>query len=151
MRICVAVSATNPIFIEVDELGTIEDIKILVESQTSIPVDVQKLVLNGKTLLDSTGILDSGLLENDIIQLFTNTSPVHSEALSLIQQANNTPAFLNHLQNQNPELAALVKIGNIAQIEQFLMKFIMEREKAKLEKQKHQQVGPIRRRTRNPE
>jgi hypothetical protein len=51
----------------------------------------------------------------------------------LIQPANSQPSFINHLENQDPELARLLKKGNFFEVEQFLAHLIAENKRRKRE------------------
>ena len=134
MRICAVISDTKVLFIDVEELGTIEDIKVLIEVESEIPVSSQSLMHKGKVLVDSTPILESGLLEDDIVQVLTQNNPLRQQALSLLSQANSQPNFLNYLETQNPSLASVVRSGNIDAIEQALMNVLIEQKNHKIEK-----------------
>ena len=138
MKICIAVSDTKVVSIEVDPLGTIEDIKVLVECEIGVPMSVQRLLFQGKLLQDTAQILDSGVLEGDILHLQTESNPIRGQALSLLQQANSQPSFLNYLESQNPALAQVVRAGNLEAIEQALMNTVMNNEKMKMEKLKQE-------------
>ena len=66
MKIGVALSQTLVIYVEVDELGTVEEIKVLLEVETNIIVSQQRLIHNNSELRDNTPILESGILEGMI-------------------------------------------------------------------------------------
>lgn len=136
MKVCIALSETNLIYLEVDELGVVEDIKVLVEVETGIPFFSQTLYCNGNKLIDTTPILESGILEGDILQLQAQISPIKLEAISLLKQADTQPSFINHIEQQNPELASIIRSKNLINLENYLQKIIADREKAKLVKLK---------------
>ena len=138
MRVCVAISETKVLFFDVDELGIIEDIKVLIECESGIPTSAQQLTFQGRPLNDSTPILDSGILEGDILQVHTTNSSLRQQALSLLQQSNTNPNYLVFLESQNPELAQIVRTGNLDAIEQGLMNFMREHERQKQEKMKRE-------------
>jgi DNA damage-inducible protein 1 len=146
MKVCVALPNSAVLYLEVDELGKIEDIKVLIEVETGVPVSSQTLMHQGRVLEDSIAILDSGLLENDIIQLHTDQTPIRREAISLLQQANTQPGFISRLELQNPHLAQVLKTGNIDSIEEAILVTLQNKrvqEIQKLQREAELEADPL--------
>jgi uncharacterized ubiquitin-like protein YukD len=77
--------------IEVSATESIISVKQIVAEQLRIPVDQQRLVFKGKTLLDSELLCDYNIVEGNKLHLF-----VREDAPSTPQQA--TPDFFEQLQ-----------------------------------------------------
>jgi DNA damage-inducible protein 1 len=133
MKIGIAITQTLIIYIEADELGTIEDIKVLIEVETGIIASQQNLLLSNTPLNDNTAILDSGILENEILQLQAPISPVKLEALDLIQRVKEDPRELMMFGQLNPKLIEMLKSGDLIGVENFITSLAEEKRKAKLQ------------------
>lgn len=134
MKICVVLSESKVISIEPDELCTVEDLKVLIESESGIPMSAQQLSFQGKVLIDTANILDIGLSEGDMLHLQSQNNPLRQQALELLQQAYSQPSFLNYLETQNPGLAQVLRTGNLDQVELKLREVAMQNQRFKLEK-----------------
>ena len=134
MKIGVALSQTLVIYVEVDELGTVEEIKVLLEVETNIIVSQQRLIHNNSELRDNTPILESGILEGDIIQLIAPLNPYKLEALDLLQRYRENPAeFLNY-GRIDPNLLEMFKNGDLISIEKFIQQLTENKNKMRMDK-----------------
>lgn len=78
--------------IEVSATASINSVKQIVAQQLRIPVDQQKLVFKGKTLLDSESLCDYNIVEGNKIHLFVLKEDTQAEA------EESTPDFYEQLQ-----------------------------------------------------
>lgn len=127
-----------PIVLESTE--TIENLKVLIEVQSSIPVSQQILKFNGKILLDNSTLITYNIANNDMIQMiqlppFNPSKPLDGldimniEAEELQQIMKNYHPLWQFVQNKADLLAAVVHPDGsvmdkyLAQIQKRIPKF----------------------------
>ena len=134
MKIGVALSQSLIIYVEVDELGTVEEIKVLLEVEANILVSQQRLIHNNSELRDNTAILDSGILEGDIVQLIAPINPYKLEALDLLQRYRENPAEFSNYGQIDPKLIEMFKNGNLIEIEKFIQQITEKKNNMRMDK-----------------
>lgn len=134
MKLCIAISQTLFTYIEIDELSTVEDIKVLIQVQIGVITTSQQLYYNQKLLKDETPLLETGILENDFVQLVAPISQVKKEALGLMQAYLNNPNEIKMIEQHNAALANAIKTGNIYEVETIIQAAIEADIKKKQEK-----------------
>ena len=138
MKLCIAISQTLFTYIDIDELSTVEDIKVLIQVQIGVVTTSQQLFHNQRILKDETPLLDTGILENDIVQLVAPISQVKKEALGLMQAYLNNPNEIKMIEQHNAALASAIKAGNIYDVEVIIQAAIEADVKKKQEKLKQE-------------
>lgn len=124
MHIYLSNTDAEPKYLEIDETGTIEDLKVIIEVETSIPISQQAVFLNGKILDNSSRILECGIYEDAVIDMFSINSQLRQQAIELITQYQKNPSYYNYLVNNNPALAEGVKTNDPIIVEEIILSTI---------------------------
>ncbi|BBN20262.1 DNA damage-inducible protein 1 [Marchantia polymorpha subsp. ruderalis] len=127
-----------PLDVEPDEL--VENLKAILEVETSIPLNEQQILHHGKEIPNHGRLNAAGVVENDLLMLVSSTlsrqngpgpSPnANPLALNSDGSAANPAAFLNHLRGdanimsqlmqRSPEIGKAIVTGDIEVMQRFL-------------------------------
>lgn len=83
--------------IEVSATASVNRVKEIVAQQLRIPVDQQRLVFKGKTLLDSDNLCDYNIVEGNKLHLFVREDAM-SESSNTTAASQPPPDFYEQLQ-----------------------------------------------------
>ncbi|CAG9310585.1 unnamed protein product [Blepharisma stoltei] len=131
---------SEPIYLEIDESGTIEDIKVIIEVEISIPIANQALFFSGKLLENSSRILENGIYEDAVLDLTPINSELRRQAIELISQYQKNPSYYNYLSQNNPALAEGVKTSDPIIIEEILLSTIQANKQHEIEQRRKEAV-----------
>ena len=121
MKLSIAKPNSDLVFIDIDEEGKIEDLKILIEVETGTPMQEQVLTFQGRLLRDPVFLLEAGLLDGDVVSLSIKDPSITAQAYALLQQSQKNPNLLNQLVRMNPALAEAIRMQDVTFIEEILM------------------------------
>ena len=145
MQICVAKPNGDLIYLEVEDEAVVEDVKVLVEIETSIPMSEQNLLFRGQLLSDNTKVLEAEIESGDILELKAVPFHIKQEAQNLMQQFLYNPQSFGSVSAYNPQLAEAIRSGQTDKVEEFLM--IVERKnqekQQKMQRLAQYQIDPL--------
>ncbi|KAK1316495.1 hypothetical protein QJS10_CPA05g02105 [Acorus calamus] len=113
MKITVITADEQFITVDVDPNESVENVKALLEVETSVPLQQQQLLFNGKEIGDSDRLSSIGVRENDMVMMVSRTARMNTTAndLSLNPDGSavNPAAFQQQLRRDSQTMAQLLQ------------------------------------------
>ncbi|KAK1291464.1 hypothetical protein QJS10_CPB17g00336 [Acorus calamus] len=113
MKITVITADEQFITVDVDPNESVENVKALLEVETSVPLQQQQLLFNGKEIGDSDRLSSIGVRENDMVVMVSRSARTNTTAndLSLNPDGSavNPAAFQQQLRRDSQTMAQLLQ------------------------------------------
>ncbi|KAH7674293.1 DNA damage-inducible protein 1 [Dioscorea alata] len=111
MKITVMTSDEQFITLDVDPDESVENVKALLEVETTVSLHQQKLHFNGKELNNSDRLSGVGVKDGDMMMMLSVASRVNNDNLRLNPDGSavNPSAFQQHIRNDPQSMARLVQ------------------------------------------
>uniref|UniRef100_A0A6N2LJR4 DNA damage-inducible protein 1 n=1 Tax=Salix viminalis TaxID=40686 RepID=A0A6N2LJR4_SALVM len=146
MRITVMTADEQIISLEVAPHESVENVKALLEVETQVPLQQQKLLYNGREMRNNEKLSALGVKDEDLVMMVSNaaarSAPSNNSGLNLDGSAVNPGAFQQQLRNDSNTMAQLF------QADPELAQVILGNDLNKLQdllRQRHRQRSELRR------
>ncbi|KAJ6724077.1 ASPARTYL PROTEASE DDI-RELATED [Salix viminalis] len=146
MRITVMTADEQIISLEVAPHESVENVKALLEVETQVPLQQQKLLYNGREMTNNEKLSALGVKDEDLVMMVSNaaarSAPSNNSGLNLDGSAVNPGAFQQQLRNDSNTMAQLF------QADPELAQVILGNDLNKLQdllRQRHRQRSELRR------
>ncbi|KAJ6727660.1 hypothetical protein OIU74_005831 [Salix koriyanagi] len=146
MRITVMTADEQIISLEVAPHESVENVKALLEVETQVPLQQQKLLYNGREMRNNEKLSALGVKDEDLVMMVSNaaarSAPSNNSGLNLDGSAVDPGAFQQQLRNDSNTMAQLF------QADPELAQVILGNDLNKLQdllRQRHRQRSELRR------
>ncbi|KAJ6332507.1 hypothetical protein OIU77_008558 [Salix suchowensis] len=146
MRITVMTADEQIISLEVAPHESVENVKALLEVETQVPLQQQKLLYNGREMTNNDKLSALGVKDEDLVMMVSNaaarSAPSNNSGLNLDGSAVDPGAFQQQLRNDSNTMAQLF------QADPELAQVILGNDLNKLQdllRQRHRQRSELRR------
>ncbi|KAF9673179.1 hypothetical protein SADUNF_Sadunf11G0121600 [Salix dunnii] len=153
MRITVMTADEQIISLEVDPHESVENVKALLEVETKVPLQQQKLLYNGREMRNNEKLSAFGVKDEDLVMMVSNaaarSAPSNNSGLNLDGSAVNPGAFQQQLRNDSntmaqlfqadPELAQVILGNDLNKLQDLLRQ--RHRQRSELHRQQEEEFA----------
>ncbi|KAE8098911.1 hypothetical protein FH972_016939 [Carpinus fangiana] len=152
MKITVMTGDEQIITLDVDSHESVENVKALLEVETSVPLQQQQLLYNGKEMRNSEKLSALGVKDEDLVMMIPNvasSAPTNNLSFNPDGSAVNPGAFQQHLRSDSnvmaqlfqadPELAQVILGNDLNRLQEILRQ--RHRQKSELRHQQEEELA----------
>ncbi|XP_059444303.1 protein DNA-DAMAGE INDUCIBLE 1 [Corylus avellana] len=152
MKITVMTADEQIITLDVDPHESVENVKALLEVETSVPLQQQQLLYNGKEMRNSEKLSALGVKDEDLVMMIPNvasSAPTNNLSFNPDGSAVNPGAFQQHIRSDSnvmaqlfqadPELAQVILGNDLNRLQDLLRQ--RHRQKSELRHQQEEELA----------
>ncbi|KAL3508320.1 hypothetical protein ACH5RR_027721 [Cinchona calisaya] len=156
MKITVMTADEQILTLDIDRDESVENLKALLEVETSVPLQQQQLLYNGREMRNAEKLRSLGVGDGDLVMMVSNALPASSPAPAANNlgfnpdgSAVNPSAFQQHLRNDSnmmaqlfqndPELAQILLGNDLNRLQDLLR--LRHRQRTELQRQQDEELA----------